>query len=96
MLRRLVRALARLALDADRQTDILARARLPVDELALEYSDALGVSWAAVEVGLLADREIQARLRALDDMPAERPASVSTRGWHWPGSRAPREWPLRT
>ncbi|RBQ16223.1 hypothetical protein DP939_31960 [Spongiactinospora rosea] len=64
----LLRALARLALDADRQVDILSRARIPVDELALEYDDFLRLLRRDIEDGLAVDPDVQGRLREIAEI----------------------------
>ncbi|MEO3811527.1 hypothetical protein ABGB17_21245 [Sphaerisporangium sp. B11E5] len=63
--RNVVRALARLALPADAQIELLDKAHLPSDELALDYEWSISTLWRAREAGLI-DRQIEAELRRID------------------------------
>src|SRR6476660_2288069 len=63
-LRNIIRGLARLALEPDVQIELLEKAQLPSDELALDYLWAIGTVWRATEVGVI-DGRLAEELRSI-------------------------------
>ncbi|GII76862.1 hypothetical protein Sru01_18440 [Sphaerisporangium rufum] len=63
--RNIVRALARLALPAEVQIELLEKAHLPSDELALDFEWSISTLWQAREIGLI-DQRIEEELMGID------------------------------
>jgi hypothetical protein len=63
--RNIIRALARLSLEPEAQIELLEKAHLPSDELALDYEWSISTLWRAREAGLI-DQQIEGDLNGIN------------------------------